>query len=203
MKKHVSDMSTLKTLLADTLREKPNSYTIEEIFTRFPSIQELIEVTEHELMLIKGIGPARARQIISAFKLATMLHIPQQNPYTIRSPKDVYEYVRDMQYLTQEHLVVLGLNTKNHVLFRETVFIGSLNSAIVHPREIFKKLIRRSCCSGVIIHNHPSGSPIESIQDIQVTKRLCEVGDITGIEILDHIIIGHDCFVSLKEKGHM
>lgn len=203
MKNHVNDMSTFKSLLAETLRKKANSYTIEEIFTRFPSIQELIEVTEHELMMIKGIGPARARQIISAFKLATMLHIPQQNPYTIRSPKDVYEYVRDMQYLTQEHLVVLGLNTKNHVLFRETVFIGSLNSSICHSREIFKKLIRRSCASGIIVHNHPSSDPTPSREDIEVTKRLCEVGAVTGIEILDHIIVGLDCFVSLKEKGHM
>jgi DNA repair protein RadC len=198
-----NNISTFKSLLAETLREKPNSYTIEEIFTRFPSIQELIEVTEDELMLIKGIGPARSRQIVSALKLATMLHVPQQNPYCIQSPKDVYEYVRDMQFLAQEHLVLLGLNIKNHVLFRETVFIGSLNCAIVHPREIFKKLIRRSCASGLIIHNHPSGDPTPSREDIEVTKRLVEVGNVTGIQIIEHLIIGKGCYVSLVEKGHL
>lgn len=108
-----------------------------------------------------------------------------------------------MAYLTQEHFVVLCLNTKNEVQFRETVFVVSLNASIVHPRECFKLLIRRSCASAIVAHNHPSGQPDPSREDIEVTKRLSEAGKIMGCEILDHIIVGVEKFVSLKEKGHL
>ncbi|WP_233275775.1 RadC family protein [Salibacterium aidingense] len=108
-----------------------------------------------------------------------------------------------MQYFDREHFVVLGLNTKNEILFRETVFIGSLNSSIVHPRECFKHLIRRSCASAIVAHNHPSGDVTPSKEDVSVTKRLADAGDTIGIEILDHLIIGHEKYSSLKEQGHL
>lgn len=128
---------------------------------------------------------------------------PIEERYTIRSPQDAYNYLKDMQYLTQEHFVVLGLNTKNQILFRETVFIGSLNSSIVHPREVFKNLIKRSCASAIVCHNHPSGHTAPSPEDIQVTERLMEAGMIVGIAIIDHLIIGFESYISLKEKGYM
>lgn len=151
------DKLTFKLLLATTIHEKEDSYVVNEIFSRFPSVQELLEVTEEELLSIKGIGKVKAQQIIAALKLARMNPSPIEERYTIRSPQDAYNYLKDMQYLTQEHFVVLGLNTKNQILFRETVFIGSLNSSIVHPREVFKNLIKRSCASAIVCHNHPSG----------------------------------------------
>jgi DNA repair protein RadC len=197
------DILAFKTLLANTLRERPDGYVVREIFTRFSSIQELLEVTEEELMSIKGIGKIKAQQIISALKLACMMPMPTEHSYTIRSPHDAYEYLKDMQYLTQENFVVIGLNTKNQVTFRETIFIGSLNSSIVHPREVFKPLIKKSCASGIVAHQHPSGNPEPSREDLEVTKRLVECGRIIGIDILDHIVIGHQRFISLKEKGLM
>ncbi|MEI5908363.1 DNA repair protein RadC [Bacillus spongiae] len=159
------------------MREKEDGYVVSEIFNRYPSIQELLDVTEEELLTIKGIG--------------------------IRSSEDAYTFLKDMQYLTQEHFVVLGINIKNEVLFRETVFIGSLNASIVHPRETFKHLIRRSCASAIVAHNHPSGNPQPSREDIEVTKRLNEVGKVVGIEILDHVIVGQEQYTSLKEKGYL
>ncbi len=95
------------------------------------------------------------------------------------------------------------LNTKNQVLHKKTVFIGSLNASIVHPREVYKEALRRSAASIICIHNHPSGDPSPSREDIEVTKRLNECGKILGIDLLDHLIIGENKFVSLKEKGYL
>ena len=102
-----------------------------------------------------------------------------------------------------ENFICLYLNTKNQVIHRQTIFIGSLNTSIVHPREVFKEAFRRAAASIICLHNHPSGDPTPSREDIEVTKRLVECGRIIGIEVLDHIIIGDHKFVSLKEKGHI
>lgn len=199
----VYNITSFRTLLADTLREKSDGYLVNELFNRFSSIQELLDVTEEELLAIKGIGPVKAQQIIAALKLARMMPVPSTDSYTIRSPRDVFEYVKDMQFLTQEHFVVIGLNTKNQVVFKETVFIGTLNYSIVHPREIFKPLIRKSCAFAIVVHNHPSGQPEPSEEDIAVTERLQKAGEIIGIDILDHVIVGFERFYSFKEQGRI
>jgi len=121
----------------------------------------------------------------------------------IRSPEDVYRLFKHMDALTQEHLAVAYLTTKNTVIKTETVFIGSLNASIVHPREIFRHAVKLHCASIVVAHNHPSGDPTPSQEDINVTKRLAEAGKVLGIEVLDHIIIGRNKHTSLKEKGYM
>ncbi|KHF28037.1 hypothetical protein LR68_03097 [Anoxybacillus sp. BCO1] len=111
--------------------------------------------------------------------------------------------MEDMRFLSQEHFVVLYLNTKNQVMHKKTVFIGSLNASIVHPREVYKEAIKRSAASIICIHNHPSGDPTPSREDIEVTRRLVECGRLVGIELLDHLIIGDKTYVSLKEKGYV
>jgi DNA repair protein RadC len=97
----------------------------------------------------------------------------------------------------------LYLNTKNQVLHKQTIFIGSLNASIVHPREVFREALKRSAASIICLHNHPSGDPAPSREDIEVTKRLVECGKMIGIDVLDHVIIGENKFVSLKEKGYL
>jgi len=197
------DKLTFKYLLATTIREKGDSYIVSEIFSRFPSIMELLDVTEEELLSIKGIGKVKAQQIIAALKLTRLNPSTAKERFAIRSPEDAFTYLKDMQYLHREEFVCLGLNTKNEVMFRQTIFKGSLNASIVHPRETFLPLIKRCCASAIVAHNHPSGQPTPSREDIEVTKRLSEVGKIVGIEVLDHVIIGHEKYISLKEKGYL
>lgn len=125
----------------------------------------------------------------------------------IRSPqdgRDIINRVLDMENLPNEHFVMMTLSTKNHVIGVHTIFIGSLNASIVHPREVFQRALLNNAASIIVAHNHPSGDPTPSKEDIEVTKRLGEAGKIMGIEVLDHLIIGdYGKYVSLKEKGYL
>ncbi|AIQ22006.1 DNA repair protein RadC [Paenibacillus sp. FSL H7-0737] len=194
----------LKYWLANSIRENPRSYIIEEIFTKFPTTAELIDVTEQELISIKGIGKIKARQIIAALKLAQTMSISTPPIRKILSPEDVYILAEpEMQYLKVEHFVILMLDSKNGVIAKELISIGCLNACIVHPREVFRPAIKRNSASIICIHNHPSGNPDPSPEDGEITKRLTDAGTIIGIEVLDHIVIGHHKYVSLKERGLM
>ncbi|MFZ3076424.1 MAG: DNA repair protein RadC, partial [Psychrobacter glacincola] len=125
---------------------------------------------------------------------------PEIRP-VIRSPKDIsILLMEEMRHLDREQFRTVLLNTKNQVLETEVVSVGSLNSSIVHPREVFKNPIKKSAAALILVHNHPSGDPTPSREDIEVTKRLTEAGKILGIDILDHIIIGDNRYSSLKEK---
>ncbi|SFK75968.1 DNA repair protein RadC [Paenibacillus sp. 1_12] len=196
--------SELKSLLTDLMCERQGSYMIEELFQHFPSVSELAEASEQQLVQVKGIGVGKARQLLAMLKLARALTAPVQDPYTIRNPQDVFSLLEaDLRHLQQEYFVCLFLNTKNHLISREILSKGSLNASIVHPREVFRAAIKRASASIVCVHNHPSTDPSPSPVDIEITKRLVAAGEIIGIDILDHIIIGGHRFYSLKEKGHM
>ena len=137
----------------------------------------------------------------------TLFHINEtsssrEGKVTISCPRDVYTLCKDMRKLTQERLDVLLLNTKNFVTKRETVFLGSLNMSVMHPREIFALAIKHRAASIIVVHNHPSGDMTPSREDIAATKNLMEAGVLIDIPLLDHIIIG-DNFASLKEDGHL
>jgi DNA repair protein RadC len=166
-------------------------------------LQFLSTATVEELSQIKGIGEAKASQIKASLELGKRLkNFRANSKVKINSPEDVAEIVmEDMRYLRKEHLRVLFLNTKNIVSDVKDLSIGSLNSSVVHPREIFSEAIRKSSSSIIICHNHPSGDPTPSQEDINITKRLFEVGKLVGIDLLDHVIIGDGKFISLKEKG--
>jgi DNA repair protein RadC len=175
------------------------------LLTQFEGLRLLKSATLEEMTEIKGIGHAKAIQILAAVELGRRVtNLAFSDRYVIRSPEDGAKYMmNEMRFLTQEHFVCLFLNTKNQVIHKQTIFIGSLNASIVHPREIFKEGLRRSAASIICLHNHPSGHPEPSREDIEVTKRLVECGRIIGIDILDHLIIGENKFVSLKEKGYL
>jgi DNA repair protein RadC len=196
-------------LLAILLRTGTKNESVIQMASRllknFEGLRLLKDASLEEITNFRGIGLAKAVQILAAFELGRRIaNLSYDDRYVIRSPEDGANFVmNDMRFLSQEHFVCLYLNTKNQVLHRQTIFIGSLNASIVHPREVFKEAFRRSAASIICIHNHPSGDPAPSREDIEVTKRLVECGKIIGIDILDHLIIGDKKYISLKEKGYL
>ncbi|GAK12596.1 LOW QUALITY PROTEIN: DNA repair protein RadC [Geomicrobium sp. JCM 19039] len=194
-------------LLAILLRTGSRGETVldqsQRLLTSFGGLLQLKDATVEELQAVRGIGFVKAIEIRATLELAKRIHtMNTKEKWIISGPEDVTERVmEEMRFLQQEHFIALYLNTKNQVMHKQTLFIGGLNSSIVHPREVFKEGIRRSAASMICLHNHPSGDPSPSKEDIQVTKRLVDCGNIIGIPVLDHIIIGDQCYVSLRDLG--
>lgn len=194
----------IRGLIAMVLRKTPESSTVAELMARYESPQELCSATIPELREIKGIGTAKAVQLTAAIELARRsLAAPREPNQIIKCPADVSDLLTEMRYLDREYFKVISLNTKNRVLRIETVAIGTLNSCVVHPREVFKNQVKHSAAAIIIAHNHPSGDPAPSSEDTTITTRLIDAGKILGIEVLDHIIIGNGRYLSFKEKGLM
>lgn len=201
----LSNQELLAIILRTGTKQESVLQLANRLLTHFDGLRMLKEATIEEMVSISGIGEAKAIQIMAVLEIGKRIHqLTFEDRYVIRSPEDGANYVmEEMRFLTQEHFVALYLNTKNQVIHKQTVFIGSLNASIVHPREVFKEAFKRSAASLICIHNHPSGDPTPSREDIEVTKRLSECGKMLGIELLDHLIIGEQKFVSLKEKGYL
>ena len=125
------------------------------------------------------------------------------NSKSITNSRDIYELFSYLSRETKEHFISIHLDTKNRIICVDTISVGSLTSSIVHPREVFKSVLLSSAASIAIVHNHPSGTPEPSKDDINITKRLKEAGDFLGIPVIDHIIIGNGCYISLIEKGYL
>lgn len=152
---------------------------------------------------VAGIGPARAAALTAAFELGRRaVEKPETRPQ-IRGPEDVLGQVRDLVRARKEHFVVLLLNARHEFQSREIVSIGSLNASIVHPREVFLPAILHTAASVVLVHNHPSGDPEPSEEDLSITRRLVEVGQLVGIEVLDHVIVAARGVVSLRARQMM
>lgn len=196
-------------LLAILLRTGTKNQSAVELATNVlrqcGSLRQLVDMSTEELTAIKGIGQAKALQLLAGIELGKRVARSRLGDVvTVRSPYDAAMFVmEEMKYLKKEHFVCLFLNTKNHIIGKETLSIGTLNASLVHPREVFRAAIRVSSASIICIHNHPSGDPSPSAEDIQITQRLAEAGSLLGIEILDHLIIGDGKFVSLKEQGNL
>lgn len=202
---HLSNQELLATLLGSGTKEESVMALSNRVLMHFEGLKLLNDATIEELIAIKGIGTAKGVLMLAAIELGKRMNQYRPNDrYVIRSPEDGADYVmEEMRSLNQEHFVVLFLNTKNQIIHRQTIFIGSLNTSIVHPREVFREAVKRSAASIIVAHNHPSGDPTPSQEDIHVTRRLVESGKMIGIELLDHLIIGDRKFVSLKEKGYL
>lgn len=162
-------------------------------------LRVLAQASVEELARQHGIGAARACALKAAAEIGKRLTMSSAERATITSPGDVGDLLmEDMRYLDREHFRIVMLNTRNQVLAVESVAVGSLNAAIVHPREIFKAAISRSAAAVVLVHNHPSGDPTPSQDDIQITRRLVDAGRLLGIEVLDHVVIGDNRYLSLR-----
>jgi len=154
-----------------------------------------------ELRNIKGVGPTKAAQILAAIELGSRLfkEKPEQEIY-IHSPEDTIKIISGLKNNKKENFVALYLDARNKLIYQETISIGSLNASIVHPREVFEPAIQYLAAQIILAHNHPSGDPEPSTEDLAITKRLVESGKILGIEITDHIIVAKNGFISFKAK---
>jgi DNA repair protein RadC len=173
-----------------------------EIMKRFGSLSALDRATLEELQSVRGLGRAKAIEIKAALELGRRLTMggPPHRP-TVSGPSDAAELLAEMGSLDQEHFKVVLLDTKNHVLGDHYVYKGSLNSSFVRAADVFREAVRRNCASIIIAHNHPSGDPTPSAEDIKVTRQLAEAGKLLEVEVLDHLIMAGHRWTSLREAG--
>lgn len=202
--KSLSNQELIAILLGTGTKRESVLTVANRVLINFEKLHNLKHATLEEMTEIKGIGEAKAVLLLAAIELGRRLASKDlEERFTIRSPEDAATFLmQDMTSLQQEHFVCLFLNVKNQVLHKQTIFVGSLNASIVHPREIFREAVKRSAASIICSHNHPSGIPTPSPEDIDVTTRLYEAGKIVGVDLLDHVIIGDHQFISMKEKGY-
>lgn len=175
------------------------------VLQAFGGIRGIASASIQDLANHRGIGPAKAVQIKAAIELGRRAFMLEpEDLIQINGPRDVADLIiGDMRYLDREHFKVVILNAKNRVEDLVTISVGSLDSSLAHPREVFKECVRRNCARVILVHNHPSGDPTPSDADIAITNRLASCGMILGIEVLDHIIVGDNRYKSLKELGFM
>jgi DNA repair protein RadC len=194
-------------LLAIVLRTGTQHENVIQVAQRLLATYEglpgLVRANTAGLMSEKGLGPAKVTQLKAALELGRRLLVeaPDELPQ-IRSPADAANLVMsEMGFLEQEHLRIMLLDTKNRVLAKPTVYVGSLNASLIRVGELFREAIRANCASLIVLHNHPSGDPTPSPEDVAVTRQIVEAGRLLDIDVLDHLIIGRQRFVSLKERG--
>ena len=173
--------------------------------SKFGGLRKLAAATVQELGSINGIGLAKACQLKAAFELGKRLATSADIARPLISSPQVAAnlLMEDMRYLAQEYFRVLLLDTRNQVIAQRDVSIGTLNASLVHPREVFHAAITHTANAVIVAHNHPSGDPTPSKEDLALTARLVQSGELLGIQVLDHLIIGDGRFVSLKERGMM
>ena len=173
------------------------------ILYKYENLKELSNAQIKDLIKIKGIGTSKAIELKAAFELGKrVLKENFNSSVKLHTPESIYLYLKDdLEMKNQEHFLALYLNTKGELVKKETLFIGSLNSSLIHPRELFKYAVINSAASIIVCHNHPSGDPTPSKHDIDITKLLHKNSIMMDIELLDHIIIGKDRYYSFKEKG--
>ncbi|MGB8216293.1 MAG: DNA repair protein RadC [Candidatus Methanoperedens sp.] len=197
--------SELLSIILRTGSKKENAINLaQRILSQFNS-RELSRADIHQLMKISGIKQSKACQITAVFEIARRLEafVGEDKP-KINSPEDVYRrlypYMRESK---KESFIELSLDTKNQIIREDTISIGSLNANVVHPREVFKIAVTYSAAHIIVAHNHPSGDPTPSREDIEITKQLVGAGKMMGIDVLDHVIIGDGRHFSMKEAGHI
>lgn len=194
-------------LLAITIRTGVGGENVvrlsERLLIHFGGLPGLARASITELQMVKGIGPAKAIEIKAALEIGRRLlaSAPEQRA-RVSSPADAANLLMsDMALLEQEHLRLILLDTRNQVLATPNVYKGSLNTSVIRVGELFRHAIKENAAAMIVAHNHPSGDPSPSPEDVRVTKQIVNAGKLLDIDLLDHLIIGHGRYVSLKERG--
>ncbi|MCB9418786.1 MAG: DNA repair protein RadC [Ardenticatenaceae bacterium] len=175
----------------------------ERLLVHFTDLAGLSRASIAELQTVKGIGPAKAIEVKAALEIGRRLLAtsPQERP-KITSPADAANLLMsEMMFLEQEHLRLILLDTRNQVLRTPTVYKGSLNTSVIRIGELFRAALKENAAAIIVAHNHPSGDPSPSPEDVNVTRQMVQAGKLLDIEVLDHVVIGHQRYVSLKERG--
>ncbi len=201
----LSNVELLAILLRTGTRENSVIRVAEQVLSRYRDvgITAMMSMSVAELSSVRGVGAAKAATILAAVELGRRLsQKAAEKVEIVHGPEDAAHYAMPrFRFEQKEHFAVMLLNTKNHILGLTDISIGSLSASIVHPREVFQAALRYAAAALILLHNHPSGDPSPSREDIQVTQRLVKAGKVMDIPVLDHIILGDNRFVSLKEKG--
>jgi len=194
-----------KELLAILLRTGRNGSSAldmgQQILTKTP-ITKLLDLSYEEIIKVKGIDSGKACTLLASFELTKRALNKFSNSLPlIDSPQKAVDQLTDIRTKTKEHFVALYLNARNQLIHQEIISIGTLNSSLVHPREVFAPALEHKAASIILAHNHPSGDLSKSAEDQHITDRLIEAGKLLGIDILDHLIVSAENFISMKEKG--
>ena len=170
---------------------------------QFDGFRGIDEASVTELKKVKGIGPAKIAQMKASLEMARRLGSRKwESGQPLRSSEDVFHHFRhDLEKEKKELFYVILLNNKNKKLREVKISEGSLTASLVHPREVYNPVIRESAAAVIFVHNHPSGDPAPSQEDIEITRRLKEVGEVMGVRVLDHVVIGHDRYFSFSDRG--
>lgn len=199
----VTALSTAELLAVIIGSGTPRASALEvgtSLVRHFGTVGRLARAPLEEMQTVPGIGETKAAQVVAALELGRRALEPAPRRQVIRSAADAAALCRSMRTLDREHFRVILLNTRHEVLDIVDVSVGGLASAPVHPREVFKEAIRRSAAAVIVIHNHPSGHPEPSRDDLLITEQLHAAGRLVGIEVLDHLIIGESTYASLRER---
>ncbi|MFU8793291.1 MAG: RadC family protein [Acholeplasmataceae bacterium] len=190
-------------LLRTGTKEQSVLYLARDVLYHLEHLKDLETITHQELMRISGIKLAKATTILAAIELGRRLsQVTYQKEPFIKGPMDVYRLLTDeLKLYDQEHFICLYLNTKSQLIAKKTIFIGTINQMIIHPREIFKHAVKYMAAAVLFVHNHPSGDATPSTADIKATKQLKDAGQLMGIDVVDHIIIGADEYYSFSNKN--
>ncbi len=200
----LSNSELLAIILGKGTKDKNVLELSKEILSRY-SLKELSQENVTSLSNIHGVGSAKACQIIACFELGRRLASYTENSKPMIScAEDVFNLLNPkLKILKKEHLIGLFLDTRKRLIKEEVVSIGTLDSSIVHPREIFKSAIKESAAAIIIVHNHPSGESKPSDEDIEITKRIINAGEMVGIPLLDHVVIGEDKYTSMRNMKEL
>jgi len=202
--KHGPEVLSDAELFAIILRTGVVGENVMEMSNRLISefgLVNLFECSLKELQVIKGIGPNKAMQLLAMVELGKRYDQEKNLVKKITCAEDVFKlFHSDFKNKKQEHFSILMLNTQNNIIKKEPLTIGILNASVIHPREVFKPAIKNSCNKIILVHNHPSGDPTPSEEDLEITRKMIEVGEELDIKVLDHVIIGGDEWWSWKER---
>ncbi len=196
-------------LLAILLRTGTSSVSVlhlaEEVLAKYrdKGLVAIMNMSPQEIATVHGVGLAKAATIVAAVELGRRLSTrAAQKTEKIEGPEDAARYMMPMlRYEQKEHFLVMLLDVRNRVIATSTISVGGLTSSIAHPREVFREAIRHSAAALILVHNHPSGDPSPSREDIQLTRQMMKAGEVMGIPVLDHIILANDDFLSIKEAN--